>query len=101
MRRVKDKYPQKLKEQVVKRYLAGEDARSLARENKVSVAGVYLWIKKARNEKAQAMARQDMTPEDLRRESLDELRQRVQVLTTENDRLKRVVFEYMVQAGKI
>lgn len=89
------------KEQAVRLYLQGEPVRSLAKQFKISVPGMYLWIKNAREDAAEEARRSALSPTAQKKEDEVNLKLRVQHLENENALLKKRLFDLMIETGKI
>lgn len=89
------------REKAVKRYMGGEQARSLAKEFKVSVPGLYLWIKNAKEDAARKVRAADLGPEGMKREADTTVRLKMRHLEQENDTLKKKLFELMLKHGEL
>lgn len=88
-------------EEAVKRYLAGESAAVLAKYYKISRPGFYLWIKKVQAEMLDKAKHANMTPASLEKSDRVTMRVEIGALKAENERLKRKLFEMMIETGKL
>ena len=93
--------PQHVIDKYVKRYLAGEQAVSLAREAGISKPGFYLWVQKHKKQLLEQSNVKNMTPADAaiadKRTILLELDQ----LRLENRKLREKVVSMMIKSGEI
>lgn len=93
---VKSKRPQHEIDAAVKKYLQGEPVESLAKQYKVSRAGMYLWIKKARTEATHEARVRDIGKAGVDRESQINKDVLIRQLKRENDELKQKLFKLML-----
>lgn len=87
--------------QAVRRYMAGEAVETLAKEYRVSTAGVYLWLKKAKEEAARNKRLAEIGPKGVAKEDSISKELRLRQLEQENDKLKKALFDLMVKHGEI
>lgn len=85
----------------VERYAQGEPVRALAKQYKVSVPAVYLWIKRAKEEMADKARKSGMRPETRKLEEDINLDLLVKEQAAQIEGLKRKLFELMVETGKL
>ena len=90
--------PQHEIERFVKRFLAGEQAVTVAKEARISKAGFYLWVKKYKDamldrSKRVGMSSQSMDTANLRFEN--------ERLNKEVKRLKELLFNQMIKHGEL
>ena len=88
-------------EKAVKRYMAGEQVTALAKELKVSVPGFYLWIKKAKEAAAETARKRSMSPATITAEERIAAVMTARELKQENERLKKALFNLMLETGKL
>lgn len=88
---------QKEIDSAVKRYLAGEAVNGLTKEYKISRAGLYLWIRKAKEGATTEARNRDLGPKGVEQESRINKDLRLKQLEQENEVLKRKLFELMVK----
>jgi transposase-like protein len=89
--------PQHEIDAAVRRYMQGESAASLARQYKISRAGMYLWIKKAREGAAQQARMREIGAEGISRETRINKDLRIRQLENENRELKQRLFDLMLK----
>lgn len=93
----KPKRPQHEIDKAVEAYLSGENVNSLAKRYKMSRAGMYLWIRKAREDAAAAAHRLDVGSKGIEQEKKISDRLKVKGLEQENRELKQKLFELLVK----
>jgi len=76
-------------EEAVQRYLQGEDVNSLARQYGMSRAGMYLWIKKAKQAATANMRLHDLGPKGIAREKRISVELENKALKAENEQLRQ------------
>lgn len=81
----------------VKRYIAGESVNGLTKEYKISRAGLYLWIRKAKQGAATEARNRDLGPKGVEQETRINKDLRLKQLEQENEILKRKLFEMMIK----
>lgn len=88
-------------EKAVKRYMAGEQVTALAKEFKVSVPGLYLWIKKAKEQAAEHAKYDGMGTGAKAQDQVLKDRMSLAALRAENEKLKKALFNLMLETGKL
>ena len=91
------RHPQKVINEAVEKFLAGEQVRVLAKLYGVSRPCFYLWIKKYKAAVLANEGRVGMTPKALHDADMRELRVKVGMLTQDNARLKAKLFDCMLR----
>lgn len=91
------KRPQHVIDEAVKRYMAGEQASTLAKYYKVSKPGLYLWIQKYKRELLEKSGKRDISPEDAELTEKRVLIAELQALKLENKKLRDRVVDMMVK----
>lgn len=89
--------PQKEIDKAVERYLKGEDVNSLARQYGISRAGMYLWIKRAKNAATAKQRLADIGEKGVESEKRISKDLELKALRDDNDRLRKALFEMMVK----
>ncbi len=97
----KTKKPQHVIDKYVKRYMAGEQATSLAKEAGVSKPGFYLWIQKHKQQILKQAKTAGMTPADAATADKRELLIELEQLRLENRKLREKVVAMMIKSGEI
>lgn len=97
----KPTHPQKEIDKAVKRYLEGEDVNTLARDYKMSRAGMYIWIRKARENAATAHRSAEIGPKGVESEARISKDLRLKACESEVRALKQKLFELMLETGKL
>ena len=98
---VKSKFPQHVKDKVVKRFFAGEQATALAKEYKVSKPGLYQWAAKAKKEILEQQKQVNMSPEDVEHASKKVMAIELEQLWLENRKLRVRILAMMIKSGEI
>lgn len=93
--------PQATIDEAVRRFMAGEQAVTLAKYYKISKPGFYLWVKKYKEQLLEKSKRQGMTPHDAEVSDKRTLIAEVQSLKLENHKLRDKVVALMIKAGEI
>lgn len=97
----KSKFPQHVKDKVVKRFFAGEQATALAKEYKVSKPGLYQWAAKAKKDLLEQSKQANMTPEDIEKSSKKVMAIELEQLRLENRKLRDRILAMMIKSGEI
>ena len=95
------KKPQHVIDKYVKRYMAGEQATSLAKEAGVSKPGFYLWIQKHKQQILEQAKTAGMTPADAATADKRELLIELEQLRLENRKIREKLIAMMIKAGEI
>lgn len=85
----------------VKRYLAGESVNGLTKEYRISRAGLYLWIRKAKEGAATQARNRELGPKGMEQETRINKDLRLKQLEQENEQLKRKLFEMLVRHNEL
>lgn len=93
------KRPQHVIDEAVKRHLAGEPVSTLAKHYKISRAGFYLWVAKAKQAMLAKASTVDMTPKEKELSDKRVLIAEIQALRLENRRLRELVLDGMIRKG--
>lgn len=93
------KRPQHVIDEAVKRHLNGESVEALAKHYKISRAGFYLWVSKAKAAMLAKAAAVDMTPKEKELSDKRILIAEIQNLKIENRRLRELVLDSMLRKG--
>jgi len=95
------KRPQHVIDEAVKRHMAGESVRVLAKFYKISVPQFYNWIAAYKQTLLEQSAKRDMTPKDAELVDKRVLIAEVQALKLENRKLRDKVVSLMMKAGDL
>lgn len=91
--------PQHVIDEAVRRHMNGESAVVLAKLNKISKAGFYLWVKKYKQNLLEQSKRAGMTPADAEHSDKRTLIVELQALKEENQKLRNKVVSLMIKSG--
>ena len=89
--------PQKEIDQAVERYLNGENVNKLAKQYGVSRAGLYLWIKKAKDAATNNQRLSEIGAKGIETEKRISKDLELKVLREDNERLRKALFDMMVK----
>ena len=95
------KFTQAVKDEAVRRALAGEPVNTLAREYGASRAVIYIWIRLYKAERVESNRRNHMSSKTRSVEEKINTRIQVRMLEQENYALKQRVFELMYKHGEL
>lgn len=85
----------------VKRFMAGESARVLAKFYKVSRPALYNWVSKYKRQTLADADRKEKTPDQLKQVDRQQLVTENMALKEENAKLRHKVVALMIKAGDI
>jgi hypothetical protein len=91
---------QKEIDSAIKRYLAGESVNGLSKEYRISRAGMYLWLKKAKAEATQVKHVREVGKRGVEQEVRINKDLRLKQLEEENKKLKDRLFQLMNKYGE-
>lgn len=89
--------PQKEIDRAVELYTKGEPVDSLAKQFKISRAGLYLWIKRAKQEATAQQRLSDIGEKGVETEKRISKDLELKALKADNERLRRALFDLMVK----
>lgn len=89
--------PQKEIDKAVERYLGGEPVDSLAKQYKISRAGFYLWVKRAKQEATTKQRLTEIGEKGVETEKRISKDLELKALREDNERLRKTLFELMVK----
>ena len=98
---IKSKHTSDQISKAVQRYVQGDQVTVLAKEYKVSVPGMYLWIAKARDEAAEQVRRQAMSPGTVEIDKKVNVELQLKAVMVDNDRLRRKLLDLMIKSGEL
>jgi transposase-like protein len=94
--------PQHIRDEAVIRHLEGQETvKSLCKSFKVSRATMYNWIEGYKRDIVEAAKRQGVAPRDLDRTAKFELVAQLEVLQTENRKLRDLIVDLMVKRVEV